>query len=43
MHIAIAENIGAGKTTLTKKQTKKYKFEGHYEDVLKNPYIYDFY
>ena len=43
MHIAIAGNIGAGKTTLTKLLSKKYKFEGHYEDVLKNPYLDDFY
>ena len=43
MHIAIAGNIGAGKTTLTKLLAKKYKSEGHYEDVLKNPYLDDFY
>jgi deoxyadenosine/deoxycytidine kinase len=43
MHIAIAGNIGAGKTTLTKLLSKIYKFEGHYEDVLKNPYLDDFY
>ena len=43
MHIAIAGNIGAGKTTLTKLLSKHYKFEGHYEDVLKNPYLDDFY
>ena len=43
MHIAIAGNIGAGKTTLTKLLAKKYKFEGHYEDVVKNPYLDDFY
>ena len=43
MHIAIAGNIGAGKTTLTKLLAKKYQFEGHYEDVLKNPYLDDFY
>ena len=39
MHIAIAGNIGAGKTSLTKLLSKYYKFEGHYEDVLKNPYL----
>ena len=43
MHIAIAGNIGAGKTTLTKLLSKHYKFEGHYEDVMKNPYLDDFY
>ena len=43
MHIAIAGNIGAGKTTLTKLLSKHYKFEGHYEDVVKNPYLDNFY
>ena len=43
MHIGIAGNIGAGKTSLTKLLSKHYKFEGHYEDVLKNPYLDDFY
>jgi|TARA_B100000780_G_scaffold74838_1_gene50337 deoxyadenosine/deoxycytidine kinase len=43
MHIAIAGNIGAGKTTLTKLLSKHYKFEASYEDVLKNPYLDDFY
>tara|TARA_B100000780_G_scaffold28818_1_gene18262 strand:+ start:2370 stop:2981 length:612 start_codon:yes stop_codon:yes gene_type:complete len=43
MHIALAGNIGAGKTTLTKLLAKKYKFQGQYEDVLKNPYLDDFY
>jgi deoxyadenosine/deoxycytidine kinase len=43
MHIGIAGNIGAGKTSLTKLLAKHFKFEGHYEDVLKNPYLDDFY
>jgi deoxyadenosine/deoxycytidine kinase len=43
VHIAIAGNIGAGKTSLTKLLSKHYKYEGHYEDVLKNPYLDDFY
>ena len=43
MHIAIAGNIGAGKTSLTNLLSKHYKYEGHYEDVLKNPYLDDFY
>ncbi|MDG1761015.1 MAG: deoxynucleoside kinase [Flavobacteriaceae bacterium] len=43
MHIAIAGNIGAGKTTLTKLLSKHYKFEAHYEDVVENPYLDDFY
>jgi len=43
MHIAIAGNIGAGKTTLTERRAKHYNWEPHYEDVLKNPYLDDFY
>jgi deoxyadenosine/deoxycytidine kinase len=43
MHVAIAGNIGAGKTTLTKLLAKHYKWEAHYEDVLENPYLEDFY
>ena len=43
MHIAIAGNIGAGKTTLTKLLSKHYKFKKELEDVLKNPYLDDFY
>ena len=43
MHIGIAGNIGAGKTSLTKLLSKHYKFKGQYEDVLKNPYLDDFY
>lgn len=43
MHIAIAGNIGAGKTTLTRLLSKHYKWEAHYEDVLENPYLEDFY
>lgn len=43
MHIAIAGNIGAGKTTLTKLLAKHFKWEPHYEDVLENPYLEDFY
>ena len=43
MHIGIGGNIGAGKTALTKLLSKHYKFEAHYEDVLKNPYLDDFY
>ena len=36
-------NIGAGKTTLTEMLSKHYGWEPHYEDVLKNPYLDDFY
>ena len=43
MHIAIAGNIGAGKTTLTEMLSKHYDWEPHFEDVLKNPYLDDFY
>ena len=43
MHIAIAGNIGSGKTTLTTKISKHYKWKAHYEDVENNPYLNDFY
>lgn len=43
MHIAIAGNIGAGKTTLTELLAKHYKWEAHFEDVEQNPYLNDFY
>ncbi|MGG5576867.1 deoxynucleoside kinase [Myroides sp. C15-4] len=43
MHIAIAGNIGAGKTTLTNLLAKHYGWEAHYEDVVDNPYLDDFY
>lgn len=43
MHVAIAGNIGAGKTTLTGLLAKHYKWEAHYEDVIDNPYLEDFY
>lgn len=43
MHVAIAGNIGAGKTTLTKLLAKHYKWEPHYESVEQNPYLDDFY
>ncbi|QIA09293.1 deoxynucleoside kinase [Draconibacterium halophilum] len=43
MHIAIAGNIGAGKTTLSELLAKHYKWTPHYEDVDENPYLNDFY
>ena len=43
MHLAIAGNIGAGKTTLTKLLAKHYKWEAQLEDVVDNPYLDDFY
>jgi deoxyadenosine/deoxycytidine kinase len=43
MHIAIAGNIGAGKTSLTRLLSKHFKWEPHFEDVDDNPYLDDFY
>ena len=43
MHIALAGNIGAGKTTLTELLSKHYLWVPHYEDVDENPYLNDFY
>ncbi len=42
-HIAIAGNIGAGKTTLTELLSKHYRWIPHFEDVDHNPYLMDFY
>lgn len=42
-HIAVAGNIGAGKTTLTTMLAKHFKWQPHFEDVDHNPYITDFY
>jgi len=43
MHIAIAGNIGSGKTTLTGLLAKHFNWEAHYEDVEANPYLNSFY
>ncbi|MBP6978849.1 MAG: deoxynucleoside kinase [Bacteroidales bacterium] len=43
MHIAIAGNIGSGKTTLTSLLAKHFGWEPHYEDVETNPYLHSFY
>ncbi len=43
MHIAIAGNIGSGKTTLTGLLAKHYKYTPQYEDVDTNPYLTSFY
>ncbi len=43
MHIAVAGNIGAGKTTLTKLLSKHYGWTPYFEDVDDNPYLSDFY
>src|SRR5215510_7647265 len=42
-HIAIAGNIGEGKTTLTELLSKHYKWIPQFEDVDHNPYLMDFY
>lgn len=43
MYIAIAGNIGAGKTTLTKMLAKYYGWEPRFESVNFNPYLEDYY
>lgn len=43
MHIAVAGNIGSGKTTLTRLLAEHYGWEPKYEDVDVNPYLSDFY
>ena len=42
-HVAIAGNIGAGKTTLTEMLSKHYRWIPQFEDVDHNPYLMDFY
>ena len=43
MHIAVAGNIGCGKTTLTNMLAKHYGWEPRFESVEYNPYLEDFY
>jgi deoxyadenosine/deoxycytidine kinase len=43
MHIAIAGNIGSGKTTLSGLLAKHFNWQPHYEDVDTNPYLPSFY
>ncbi len=42
-HVAIAGNIGAGKTTLCTQLGKHFQWEIHYESTENNPYLSDFY
>lgn len=42
-HIAVAGNIGAGKTTLVKKLSTQFGWDAHFESVEDNPYLEDFY
>ncbi|MGN0032993.1 MAG: deoxynucleoside kinase [Candidatus Limimorpha sp.] len=43
MHIAVAGNIGSGKTTLTRLLSKHFGWKPHYEEVDNNPYLESFY
>lgn len=43
MHIAVAGNIGSGKTTLTTLLAKRYGWKPNYEPVDDNPYLADYY
>ena len=43
MHIAIAGNIGSGKSTLTQLLAKHYGWEARFESVDHNPYLEDYY
>ncbi|MEX2565457.1 MAG: deoxynucleoside kinase [Cyclobacteriaceae bacterium] len=43
MHIAIAGNIGSGKTTLVQKLAAHYGWKAEFESVEENPYLVDFY
>lgn len=42
-HIAVAGNIGAGKSTLTNLLAKNFNWQPQFEDVENNPYLNDFY
>ncbi len=42
-HIAVAGNIGAGKTTLSERLARHFGWDVHYEDTTNNPYLSDFY
>ena len=43
MHIAVAGNIGSGKTTLTRLLAKHFRWDPQFEDVESNPYLNSFY
>jgi len=43
MHIAVAGNIGSGKTTLTTMLAKHYGWKPQFESVINNPYLEDYY
>jgi len=43
MHIAVAGNIGSGKTSLTESLARHYNWTPHYENIDVNPYLNDFY
>ena len=43
MHIAVAGNIGSGKSTLTRLLAKHYGWEPRFESVDSNPYLDDYY
>lgn len=43
MHIAVAGNIGAGKTTLTRMLCEHYGWQPRFEPVIDNPYLEDYY
>jgi len=43
MHIAIAGNIGSGKTTLTNMLARHYNWTPRFEPVMDNPYLEDYY
>ena len=42
-YIAVAGNIGAGKTTLSTQLAKYFSWKVHYENADDNPYLADFY
>ena len=42
-HVVISGNIGVGKTTLSKKISKKFNWKLQLEEVKNNPYLDDFY